>query len=99
MADVDQFAGPFAQDVDAEQFPRFIVEDQLEQSGVVADDLAAALAAYPTATAYFDAFPRSAKRGILEWISTAKTPQTRAKRIEETARLAAENQRANQWRK
>ena len=62
-------------------------------------DLAAALAAYPTATAYFDAFPRSAKRGILEWISTAKTPQTRAKRIEETSRLAAENQRANQWRK
>ena len=65
----------------------------------VPPDLAAALATYPTATAYFDAFPRSAKRGILEWISTAKTPQTRAKRIEETARLAAENQRANQWRK
>lgn len=62
-------------------------------------DLAAALAAYPTATAYFDAFPRSVKRGILEWISTAKTAQTRTKRIEETAQLAAENQRANQWRK
>jgi len=62
-------------------------------------DLAAALAGYPTAPAYFDAFPRSVKRGILEWISTAKTAQTRAKRIAETARLAAENQRANQWRK
>jgi uncharacterized protein YdeI (YjbR/CyaY-like superfamily) len=62
-------------------------------------DLATALGSYPTATAYFDAFPRSVKRGILEWISTAKTAPTRAKRVEETARLAAENQRANQWRK
>lgn len=61
-------------------------------------DLAAALAAYPNAALYFDAFPRSVKRGILEWISNAKQPVTRAKRIEETARLAAENQRANQWR-
>lgn len=61
-------------------------------------DLAEALAGYPTATANFAAFPRSAKRGILEWISNAKTPATRTKRIAETARLAAENQRANQWR-
>jgi uncharacterized protein YdeI (YjbR/CyaY-like superfamily) len=41
---------------------------------------------------------RSAKRGILEWISNAKKPETRAKRVDETARLAAENKRANQWR-
>lgn len=64
----------------------------------VPPDLAAALASYPTATAYFDAFPRSVKRGILEWISTAKTAATRTKRITETATLAAENKRANQWR-
>ena len=38
-------------------------------------------------------------RGILEWIANAKTPVTRAKRIEETARLARQNLRANQWRK
>lgn len=65
----------------------------------VPPDLAAALAGYRTATAYFEAFPRSVKRGILEWISTAKTAETRTKRIAETARLAAENQRVNQWRK
>lgn len=47
---------------------------------------------------YFQAFPRSVKRGILEWIASAKKPETRRKRIEETARLAAQNQRANQWR-
>jgi uncharacterized protein YdeI (YjbR/CyaY-like superfamily) len=61
-------------------------------------DLAAALATYTSAQEHFDAFPRSVKRGILEWISTAKTAETRAKRIAETARLAEENKRANQWR-
>ena len=62
-------------------------------------DLAIALAAYPNAAINFEAFPRSAKRGILEWISTAKKPETRAKRIEETANLAEDNIHANQWRK
>jgi uncharacterized protein YdeI (YjbR/CyaY-like superfamily) len=61
-------------------------------------DLAAALSANPIAQQHFDAFPRSVKRGILEWISVAKKPETRAKRVEETAHLAAENIRANQWR-
>lgn len=64
----------------------------------VPPDLAAALIAAPAASANFEAFPRSAKRGILEWIAMAKRPETRAKRIAETARLAAENIRANQWR-
>ncbi|MBY0459835.1 MAG: YdeI/OmpD-associated family protein [Gemmataceae bacterium] len=61
-------------------------------------DLATALAALPNATELFDAFPRSVKRGILEWIASAKKPETRTKRVEETATLAAENKRANQWR-
>ncbi len=61
-------------------------------------DLGQALAANPTAQGYFDAFPRSVKRAILEWISNAKRAETRARRIEETVRLAAQNIRANQWR-
>lgn len=61
-------------------------------------DLTAALDQYPNARRNFEAFPRSVKRGILEWILNAKKPETRAKRIEETARLAEDNQRANQWR-
>ena len=65
----------------------------------VPPDLDSALAASPTAQQHWDAFPRSAKRGILEWIANAKRPETRAKRVEETARLAADNRRANQWRK
>jgi uncharacterized protein YdeI (YjbR/CyaY-like superfamily) len=61
-------------------------------------DLEAAFAPYPAARANFEAFPRSARRGILEWIVQAKTAATRARRVEETARLAEENRRANEWR-
>jgi uncharacterized protein YdeI (YjbR/CyaY-like superfamily) len=63
----------------------------------VPEDLATACAAYPNARANFDAFPRSARRGILEWIVQAKRPETRARRVAETARLAQSNYRANQW--
>ncbi|WP_420597435.1 YdeI/OmpD-associated family protein [Deinococcus sp.] len=47
----------------------------------------------------WNAFPPSARRGILEWIVQAKTAPTRARRIQETAQKAAQNERANQWRK
>ena len=65
---------------------------------IVPPDLEAALAAHPPAAANFAAFPPSARKAILEWIGSAKRPETRAKRVDETARLAAENKRANQWR-
>lgn len=60
-------------------------------------DLTEALAALPPAAAYFHAFPPSTKRAILQWIQQAKRPDTRAARISETARLAQQNVRANQW--
>lgn len=62
-------------------------------------DLENAFRQHRGAAANFEAFPRSAKRGILEWILQAKRPETRARRIAETASLAARNERANQWRK
>ena len=61
-------------------------------------DLDKALTANRTAHQYFNAFPRSVKRAILEWITSAKKAETRAKRIEETVNSAAKNIRANQWR-
>ena len=61
-------------------------------------DLAAALDGTASARVNWDAFPPSARRGILEWIVQAKRPATRARRVAATARLAAENIRANQWR-
>lgn len=60
-------------------------------------DLRAAFAAHPQAAQYFEAFPRSVKRGILEWILNARKPETRSKRVSETALLASKNKRANQW--
>ena len=65
---------------------------------VIPPDLTEALQRHDNADRHFGLFPRSVKRGILEWISKAKRPETRAKRVEETARLASGNVRANQWR-
>jgi uncharacterized protein YdeI (YjbR/CyaY-like superfamily) len=65
----------------------------------VPDDLHAALARHANAARHFNNFPRSAKRGILEWILQAKRADTRARRIDETARLAEDNVRANQWQR
>lgn len=61
-------------------------------------DLRTALDADSAARHHWDAFPRSTKRAILEWIAAAKTPGTREKRVAETATKAAHNIRANQWR-
>lgn len=61
------------------------------------DDLLQALNILPPALINWKAFPKSARRGILEWILNAKTEATRRKRIDETARLARENVRANQF--
>jgi len=35
----------------------------------------------------------------LEWIASAKRAETRTKRVAETARLAQDNIRANQWQR
>jgi uncharacterized protein YdeI (YjbR/CyaY-like superfamily) len=62
-------------------------------------ELQHAFAQYENAAANWDVFPRSVKRGILEWILSAKAPGTRTGRIAETAAKAAVNERANQWKK
>jgi uncharacterized protein YdeI (YjbR/CyaY-like superfamily) len=64
---------------------------------VVPADLAHALERHPGAESNWDAFPRSTKRGILEWIVQARRAETRASRVEDTAARAARGERANQW--
>jgi uncharacterized protein YdeI (YjbR/CyaY-like superfamily) len=61
------------------------------------DDLAAALAAMPAAGAAFAAIPPGARREYLEWVTSAKQPATRARRIETTVAQAAENKRLH-WK-
>jgi uncharacterized protein YdeI (YjbR/CyaY-like superfamily) len=65
---------------------------------LIPDDLQKLLDKNKKAAANFEAFPRSAKRGILEWILSAKRQETRQMRIEETVRLAKDNIRAQQYR-
>lgn len=60
-------------------------------------DLVRALNKNRKAHKFFEAFPPSTKKGILEWIQNAKTPETRNKRIAETVTKAAQNVRANQY--
>ena len=62
------------------------------------DALRAALDAEPAARTAWDQFPRSTRRAILEWITNARTPETRVKRIDTTVSEAAVGRRANQWR-
>ncbi|MEM8536181.1 MAG: YdeI/OmpD-associated family protein [Chloroflexota bacterium] len=65
---------------------------------IIPDDLQTALDANPAAQTNFAVFPPSSKKTILWWIASAKRPQTRAKRIEETVTLAAKNIKANHYR-
>ncbi len=51
---------------------------------VIPDDLAVAFAESPGAREAFDRLSRTNRRNILQWIATAKRPQTRAKRIAAT---------------
>jgi uncharacterized protein YdeI (YjbR/CyaY-like superfamily) len=64
----------------------------------VPGDLAEAFDARPGAREAWEGFPRSVRRGVLEWIAAAKKPETRAKRVTETAERAEKGERANQWR-
>ena len=65
---------------------------------VVPADLAAAFDAVPGSREHWEAFPRSAKRALLEWVVQAKTAPTRARRVAETSECAGRGERANQWR-
>jgi len=55
------------------------------------------LSQHPIAEQHYQNFPRSVKRGILEWIYSAKTQETKLKRIQNTVELAEQNIRANQY--
>lgn len=76
---------------------RWALLDDVEDL-VVPGDLAEAFQDHLPAQERWDAFSPSARRGILEWIVQAKKPETRQRRIQETAQLAQRNERAAQWR-
>ncbi len=61
------------------------------------DDLAGALAESRKAKAAFEAFPPSHKREYIEWITSAKGADTRARRIAQAVEWIAEGKSRN-WK-
>jgi uncharacterized protein YdeI (YjbR/CyaY-like superfamily) len=61
-------------------------------------DLVRALHSNLAALKQYETFSQSARTQILRWIADAKRPETRAKRITETVRLAALGEKPNQYR-
>jgi uncharacterized protein YdeI (YjbR/CyaY-like superfamily) len=63
--------------------------DEIEAM-VIPSDLAAALAANPSAARFLEGLADSKKKQLLYWIATAKRTETRARRIAEVVGAAAE---------
>jgi uncharacterized protein YdeI (YjbR/CyaY-like superfamily) len=65
---------------------------------IVPDDLAAALAANEQAQQGFDNFPKSVKKQLLQWVYTAKRPETRANRIGAVVEAAVSGVNPLEWK-
>lgn len=63
----------------------------------VPEDLTAALRANAPASATFEAFPPSCRREYVDWVTEAKRPETRAKRVAQAVEWMAEGKRRN-WK-
>ena len=64
---------------------------------LVPDDLAAALAGDAAAARGFEALSASTKKPILFWVTSAKRPETRARRIAEIVRHVAVGRSPLEW--
>jgi len=63
----------------------------------VPTELTAALQGNEAASATFEAFPPSCRREYVEWVTEAKRPETRAKRVAQAVEWMAEGKRRN-WK-
>jgi uncharacterized protein YdeI (YjbR/CyaY-like superfamily) len=81
----------------AQQNGSWNILDEAE-SLVVPADLEAALEQQSGATAYFMSLSKSARKAILQWLLLAKRADTRQKRINEIAELAAQQLKPKQFR-
>ena len=63
----------------------------------VPQDMRAALDANQAAAATFDAFPPSAQREYVEWVTESKRDETRSKRLAQSVEWLAEGKRRN-WK-
>lgn len=63
------------------------------QAGALADDITVALDAEPQAKAFFESLATFYRKGYVQWIESAKRPETRSTRIAETVRLLKEGKK------
>lgn len=72
------------------------VLDEVEEL-LIPDDLMLALQQFPGADDYFLNLSKSVRKGMLHWITVAKRPETRQKRIDEIAMAASNRQKPKQF--
>lgn len=65
---------------------------------IIPKDLEIAFQSQPGAADFFNSLSKSVKKMILQWLILAKRPETRQKRIAETAELAAQKLKPKQFR-
>lgn len=67
--------------------------DQQAATGTIPPDLEKRFARNKKAAAHFSAFSESIRRQFLYWISSAKRPETRKARLDQTVKMAAANKK------
>ncbi len=65
---------------------------------IVPDDLSAALASSPAARQGFERLPKSIQKPLLQWVYTAKRPETRARRIAEIVDASVDGRNPLEWK-
>ncbi len=81
----------------AKQNGTWSLMDDVEEL-IIPEDLSIALNKNESSMKFFQYQSKSIKKVMLHWVVTAKRTETRKKRIEEIARLAARGKRPNQFR-
>jgi uncharacterized protein YdeI (YjbR/CyaY-like superfamily) len=71
--------------------------DEVEEL-TIPNDLEKAFKTHAGSKAYFLSLSKSVKKMMLQWVVLAKRPETRQKRIDEIAELAAQNLKPKQFR-
>lgn len=80
----------------AKQNGSWSVLDTVEKL-TIPKDLSIALKAHAEANKFFSGLSKSVRKAMLYWIVSAKRPETRAKRITELAKLAAQKKKPRQF--
>jgi uncharacterized protein YdeI (YjbR/CyaY-like superfamily) len=87
----------FANIETAKQNGSWTILDDVEEL-IISKDLAKEFKAKPGSKDFFLSLSKSVRKSILQWLVLAKRPETRQKRINEIAELAAQQMKPKQFR-